>query len=148
METKENVVLYTVYDEADLDYSYKKEEKLKEYCGEKGYEIVRVFRGGASHCFADIVNAIMSIVYRYRYYDFETKELNFTKLVCFDLKEICVDNEEIVTLGTIVKENCIEFETIRQGNIGSNLVYSVAIKEDVKKEVKKNIKFVVDDTPF
>ncbi len=36
MNNKEKVVLYAVYDEGNLDYSYDKEESLKRYCEAKG----------------------------------------------------------------------------------------------------------------
>ncbi len=148
MNNKEKVVLYAVYDEGNLDYSYDKEESLKRYCETMGYEVVKVFRGGVSQSFADVTYDFLRMSHNYRYFDFESFESNFTKLICYDLKELCSDNEEIVTLATITKENGIAFETIMQGSIGSNLTYTTMISENIKNEIKENKEFVVEDDPF
>ena len=148
MNNKEKVVLYAVYDEGNLDYSYNKEERLKRYCEAKGYEVVKVFRGGVSHSFVDVAYEFLRMSHNYRYFDFKSFESNFTKLICYDLKELCSDNEEVVTLATIIKENGLAFETIMQGSIGSNLTYTTMISENIKNEIKENKEFVVEDDPF
>lgn len=152
MNNRENIVLFTIYDEGNLDYCFKKEESLKRYCEFKNYEIVKIFRVGASqiiNCFNETVNEFLKMIYEYRFFNFKDFELNFTKLVCYDLRDFCSESEEIVTLATIVKESGIEFETIIQGGIGNNLTYTTMINEDVNKEIKENKEFVVvDDDPF
>lgn len=151
MDKKESIVLFTIYDEGNLNLCFEKEDCLKKYCEFKNYEIVKIFRVGASqivHCFNETVNEFLKMIYDYRFFNFKDFELNFTKLVCYDLKDFCFENEEIVTLATIVKASGIEFETIMQGSIGENLTYTSMINEDVKNEVKENEEFVVEDDPF
>ena len=128
---KEKVVIYTIYDEGNLDYSYNKEESLKTYCVSKGYEVVKVFRAAVVLEFADAVNDFFRISHNI-YTEREIADLDFTKIVSYDLNEICLDSDEIVTLATITRENSVDFETIKQGKIGSNLTYTINLNDKRK----------------
>ncbi|MCI8588382.1 MAG: hypothetical protein HFG40_01880 [Bacilli bacterium] len=101
-----------------------------------------------SQSFADVAYDFLRMSHNYRYFDFKSFESNFTKLICYDLKDLCSDNEEVVTLATITKENGLAFETIMQGSIGSNLTYTTMISENIKNEIKENKEFVVEDNTF
>lgn len=151
MNNKEKVILFTIYDEGNIDDSYLKEENLKKYCEDKDYEVIKIFRVGASYItqsFSEVVYKFLKMTYEYRKLDFELFGPNFAKIVCYDLEEFCSRSEEIITLATIVKDNDIKLETIMQGIIGKNLTYTTMINEDVKNEIKENEEFVVEDAPF
>lgn len=150
MNNKEKVIMFAIYDEGNIDLSYEKEKMLRDYCEYKNYEVVEVFRKGASYInqsFTEVIYIFLQMVYRYKSFNMESFETNYTKLVCYDLKELCFDDEQIITLATIAKDNGVAFETIMQGNIGNNLVYTTSITENVKNEIIQNEKYFVD-LPF
>ena len=110
---KEKVIVYALYDEEELDYSYEKEEKLKEYCKDKNYEIIKLVRQPKPYHYLHTIENIIDLV---KYND------KFDKVVFYALNELCISNNHIITLGTIAEELEINIETIDSGIISPTIL--------------------------
>lgn len=140
---KENVVIYADYDEESLNYSIEREEMLKKYCDSNKYNVIKIIRNIQHWKIADNMKVLLSSIIN------ENEKID--KLIIYDINEVVYSDELIATLGTITDILNIELETIRQGIVGKNLVYSCSVDSIDNELLKKNKEFIISesqDLPF
>lgn len=117
VKEKDKVLIYALYDEKDIDDDIKKEELLKKYCNDKGYDIIKVIRKPIPYSFFETAYNFVNILKEYLLFN---KEKDFNKVLVYDIRTIAPDNSSLLTLLTILKENRNQLESIVQGKLNFN----------------------------
>lgn len=114
---KEKVLIYAVFNENNIDNGLKKEELIKKYCKDKGYDIVEIVREPLPYTFFQIVDDFVNIMKKYLS---SNGKLNFDKVLVYDIRDIVPNNSSLLTLLTILKEDRKSLESIMQGKLNFN----------------------------
>ena len=117
---KEKVVILNYIDKSNTAFNVDKINKLREenliqYCKDENYEIVKIFNKKAKVSFIEIIKDFMEILKEFVYY-----QKNFTKIILYDIGEICIYADDFTTINRIIEDKCeeeLDIETIKQGNI-------------------------------
>lgn len=117
VKEKDKVLIYALYDEKDIDDGIKKEELLKKYCNDMGYDIIEIIRKPIPYRFFETIDNFVLILKKYLSYN---NKKNFNKLLVFDIRTIVPNNSSLLTLLTILKENGNQLESIMQGKLNFN----------------------------
>lgn len=114
---KEKVLIYAVFNENDIDNGLKKEELIKKYCEDKGYNIVEIVRKPLPYTFFQTVENFVNIMKKSLSLN---DKLDFDKVLVYDIREIVPNNSSLLVLLTILKEDIKSLESIVQGRLNFN----------------------------
>lgn len=144
---KEKVAIIALYDSEELDISYSKEEFLKNYCNDNKYEIVKVFREPQLWNQSYSLRIIIDILKSKKFNEDFNNINDFSKVIIYNIGEICENDEAIITVNTLFDSNKVELESIMQGVIGKDLTYKASIKKiDSNRIIDKYL--IKEDEPF
>lgn len=135
-----NVLILSMMVDENLDLSFEKEQKLKEYCDYKKYKTQKVVRA---------INTFESANSIYWFYKCITANVKgISKIILYDIYEYAPNEEHIATLSSMANAYGIELETIRQGLIGKDYIYKTCVIDLKDVEYNENKNFLIKDYPF
>ena len=146
MEIKEKVIIISLYNYEELDLSVKKEEMLKKYCENKGYEVEKIFRDiqywGVDDNLYTFINSLKEAQKNKPTYD------RVSKVIIYSIKEFTEIKEEVVMYGALLNLCKVELETIEEGILGQDIkcFSEISYDDNIKNQNKEFI--VNEDTPF
>lgn len=136
VKEKQRVVIVSIYDEANLDLSVKKEEQLKRYCESKGYEIISICRDHL--CDYSCYHMTKYLIDKYIH------SKHISKVLIYSLDEIDGTYEETAMMISMLNSINVDFETIEEGTLGEDFVCFSRFGK-IKNAYEKNKEFFISE---
>lgn len=135
----QNVLIYALYSDDYYDCSNllsmdcEKEDLMKEYCSQEQYKIEEIVRNSKSdymlyklNCFLEVINKYKSI------HSYNSCLIKLNKVIIYDLYELCYNIDEFNVIFSLLNDEHIELEAMKQGKISKK-----SFKESEAKKYEK-----------